>query len=118
MKYKLLDRYVFDQSADTVAWVRIFADEKKLMTGKGVYRDDVLVLLFPQQIDDIVDLAGVRDDLNVDELPEWNKTAYLVHMGNANQGYPVQEAIRTADGSELTQEELDDLVDRIQEVFT
>lgn len=118
MKYKLLDRYVFDQNDDTVAWVRIFADEKKLMMGKGVYRDDVLVLLFPQHIDDITDVRGVRDDLGIDELPEWNKTAYLVHMGNANQGYPVQEAIATADGRELTQEELDDLVDRIQEVFT
>lgn len=118
MKYKLLDRYVFDQDDDTVAWVRIFADEKKLMMGKGVYRDDVLVLLFPQQIDDITDLPGVREDLGMDELPVWNKTAYLVHMGNANQGYPVQEAVTTDDGRALTQQELDDLVDRIQEVFT
>lgn len=118
MKYKLLDRYVFDQDDDTVAWFRIFPEQKKLMMGKGVYRDDVLVLLFPQQIDDITSVGGLRDDLDMDELPEWNKTAYLVHMGSANQGYPVQEAIATADGRDLSQEELDELVDRIQEVFT
>ena len=118
MKYKLLDRYVFDQEDDTVAWIRIFSEEKKLMAGKGVYRDYVLVLLFPQQIDDITDLQGVRTDLAMDELPEWKTTKFLVHMGNANQGYPVQEAIATADGRPLTQTELDALVDRIQEVFT
>jgi len=97
--------------------MRIFADQKKLMTGHGVYRDDVLVLLFPTAVDDIVDVEGVRDDLEIDSLPEWNKTHYLVHMGNANQGYPVQEAIRTESGEPLDQDELDSLVDRIQSVF-
>jgi len=117
MKYKLLNKYYFEQDDDRVSWMRIFADEKKLMSGKGVYRDDVLVLLFPAAVDDIVDLDAVRANLALESLPEWNKTAYLVHMGNANQGYPVQEAIRTADGSDLTQEELDSLVDRIESVF-
>jgi hypothetical protein len=117
MKYKLLNNYVFEQVDDTVTWARIFAEQKKLMMGKGVYRDDVLVLLFPSRIDDVDDLAGVRADLGIDELPEWDKTRYLVHMGNANQGYPVQEAITTADGEALDQDELDSLVDRIQSVF-
>ena len=117
MKYKLLNKYFLDQEDDRVSWMRIFTDEKKLMSGKGVYRDDVLVLLFPVAVDDIVDVPGVRENLALDALPEWNKTAYLVHMGNANQGYPVQEAIRTSDGSELTQEELDSLVGRIESVF-
>jgi hypothetical protein len=117
MKYKLLNSYFISQEDDRVDWMRIFADEKKLMIGKGVYRDDVLVLLFPQQIEDITDLEGVRSDLEFDELPEWNKTRYLVHMGNANQGYPVQEAIATGDGRSLDQDELDALVDRIQDVF-
>jgi hypothetical protein len=97
--------------------MRIFPDQKKLMTGHGVYRDDVLVLLFPTAVDNIIDVAGVRADLDIDALPEWNKTHYLVHMGNANQGYPVQEAIRTDDGESLDQDELDSLVDRIQSVF-
>jgi hypothetical protein len=118
MRYKLLDKYFLDQTDDTVRWMRIFPERRKLMMGKGVYRDDVLVLLFPSEISDITDLEGVRNDLGMDDLPEWNKTTYLVHMGNANQGYPVQEAIATADGRELDQAELDDVVDRIQEVFT
>ena len=118
MKFKLLNRYFISQEDDRVSWMRIFPDQKKLMMGRGVYRDDVLVLLFPQQIDDITDLDGVRRDLEMDTLPEWNKTTYLVHMGNANQGYPVQEAIATQDGRELSQDELDQLVDRIQDVFT
>lgn len=118
MKYKLLDSYVLDQTDDTVAWFRIFANEKRLMAGQGVYRDDVLVLLFPARIDTIVDLDGVRADLGIDSLPEWNKTRYLLHMGNANQGYPVQEAITTADGKPLDQAELDEVVERVQTVFT
>jgi len=117
MKYKLLNNYFLDQTEDRVTWMRIFPDEKKLMTGHGVYRDDVLVLLFPTAVDDIIDVAGLRGDLGIDSLPEWNKTQYLVHMGNANQGYPVQEAIRTEDGEPLEQDELDSLVDRIQSVF-
>ncbi|MFW5688277.1 MAG: hypothetical protein ACOC1U_01805 [Spirochaetota bacterium] len=117
MKYKLLNRYYLSQDEDRVEWLRIFRDDKKLMMGNGVYRDDVLVLLFPKQIDDIVDLPGLLRDLEFDALPEWNKTRYLVHMGNANQGYPVQEAIATSDGRELDQQELDALVGRIEEVF-
>ncbi|MFW5784353.1 MAG: hypothetical protein ACOCY8_07540 [Spirochaetota bacterium] len=118
MRYQLLGKYFLDQTDDTVLWMRIFADERKLMVGKGVYRDDVLVLLFPSSVDTITDLAGVRSDLEIDTLPRWNKTKYLVHMGNASQGYPVQEAIDTADGRPLDQDELDDVVDRIQRVFT
>lgn len=117
MKYKLLDSYFLDQSDDTIAWIRIFPEQMKLMGGQGVYRDDVLVLLFPSRVDDITDLHGVRAELGMDSLPEWNKTKYLVHMGNANQGYPVQEAIATADGRPLDQDELDSLVDRIERVF-
>ncbi len=117
MKYKLLDSYFLEQTDDTVAWMRIFPEQMKLMAGKGVYRDDVLVLLFPARVDDITDLEGVRADLQMDGLPEWNKTTYLVHMGNANQGYPVQEAIATADGRPLDQDELDSLVERIERVF-
>ena len=117
MKYKLLNSYFLEQSDDTVTWMRIFPQQLKLMVGKGVYRDDVLVLLFPSCIDDITDLDGVRNDLEMDSLPEWNKTRYLVHMGNANQGYPVQEAIATSDGHPLDQDELDALVERIEAVF-
>lgn len=117
MKYKLLDTYYLEQMDDTVAWVRVFPREMKLMAGKGVYRDDVLVLLFPMRVDDITDLEGVKRDLGMEDLPEWNKTRYLVHMGNANQGYPVQEAILTADGTALEQTELNELVDRIESVF-
>ena len=117
MKYKLLNRYVIERDEDRVAWLRVFRDELKLMHGNGVYRDDVLVLLFPSGIDDITDLSGLINDLDLDSLPEWNATTYLIHMGNANQGYPVQEAIATADGRELTREEILSLVDRIQSVF-
>ena len=117
MKYKLLENYFIDQNEDRVEWARIFPEQRKLMMGNGVYRDDVLVLLFPTRIDDITDLEGIRKDLELDTLPEWNKTKYLVHMGNANQGYPIQEAIATSDGRYLEQEELDEVVERIQEVF-
>lgn len=117
MKFKLLDRYVIDQDDDQVSWVRVFRDEMKLMTGRGVYRDDVLVLLFPLKIDIISDLDGLLDTLDMGNLPEWNKTQYLVHMGNANQGYPVQEAIETSDGRLLEREEVLNLVGRIEEVF-
>ena len=106
MKFRLLNRYVLDQEDDQVEWVRIFPDEMKVMSGRGVYRDDVLVLLFPQSVDSITDLDGLRNSLQIDSLPEWNKTKYLMHMGNANQGYPVQEAVATSDGRPLEREEL------------
>lgn len=118
MKYKLLNTYYFEQEDDRVSWIRLFPEEMKVMAGQGVYRDDVLVLLFPKSVDTITDLRGLRDELGIDSLPEWNTTRYLVHMGNANQGYPVQEAIATADGRHLGQEELDELVGRIEDVFT
>ena len=38
-------------------------------------------------------------------------------MGNANQNYPVQEAVETADGRPLERDEVLDLVSRIEEVF-
>lgn len=117
MKYKLLNIYFFEQNDDSVSWIRIFPDEMRIMTGRGVYRDDVLVLLFPQSVDEITDLEGVRRELRLDSLPEWNKTRYLVHMGNANQGYPVQEAIALPEGRHLEQDELDAVVERIQRVF-
>lgn len=118
MKYRLFDNYVIDQFGDQVSWIRIFREEKQLMTGRGVYRDDVLVLLFPLQIDDITDLKGLLETVDLDSLPVWNKTRYLVHMGNANQGYPVQEAVETSDGRALERDEVFDLVSRIEEVFT
>ena len=117
MKFRLLDRYVLDQVDDTVSWFRIFDHELKLMSGKGVYRDDVLVLLFPSEVSDITDLPGVRKELQIDELPEWNKTQYVIHMGNARQGYPVQEAIAVSNGRLLEEDEIFSLVDRIEGVF-
>jgi len=117
MKFKLLNRYVIDQEDDRVSWIRIFPDELQLMRGRGVYRDDVLVLLFPLQIDPITDLEGLMKSLELDTLPVWNKTRYLIHMGNANQGYPVQEAVETSDGRYLERDEVLELVSRIEEVF-
>mgnify|MGYP001042485110 CR=1 FL=1 len=117
MKYKLLNKYVIEQDDDSVSWIRIFTDEMQIMTGRGVYRDDVLVLLFPISVDTISDLPGLLAAAEMDTLPEWNKTKYLIHMGNANQGYPVQEAIETTDGRHLEREEVLDLVERIEDVF-
>ena len=117
MKYTLLNRYLIEQVDDRVTWMRIFDEERRLMTGHGVYRDDVLVLLSPTQIDEILDVDTVRSTIGLDGLPEWNKTSFLVHMGTVNQGYPVQEAVRTSDGSALEREELLDLVTRIESVF-
>lgn len=117
MKFKLFDTYIIDQEDDQVSWIRIFPDELKMMTGKGVYRDDVLVLLFPLKIELIADLPGVLETVKMDSLPIWNKTRYLIHMGNANQNYPVQEAVETADGRPLERDEVLDLVSRIEEVF-
>jgi hypothetical protein len=117
MKFRLFDTYVIDQDKDQVSWIRIFPGELELMSGRGVYRDDVLVLLFPLQIDRIADLRGLMDEIDIEALPVWNKTRYLVHMGNSNQGYPVQEAIETADGRHLERDEVLNLVSRIEEVF-
>jgi len=117
MKYQLLDRYVIERHDDSVSWIRIFEEEKRLMYGRGVYRDDVLVLLFPTAVEPVEDLDATRSELGLGTLEEWDKTAYLVHMGNARQGYPVQDAIATADGRELEREEILSLVDRIESVF-
>ena len=117
MKYQLLDRYVIERDDDSVSWVRIFAQEKRLMYGRGVYRDDVLVLLFPTAVEPIEDLDAVRAELGLGDLTEWDKTTYLVHIGNARQGYPVQEAIATSDGRDLSRDEVFSLVDRIESVF-
>ena len=117
MQYRLLGRYFLDQTDDRVSWIRVFAEERRIMTGQGVYRDDVLILLFPKQVDTITDLDGVLRELNLDALPEWDKTRYLVHMGNANQGYPVQEAISLPGGDPLGQQELDQVVTRLESVF-
>jgi hypothetical protein len=117
VKYQLLDRYIIEQTDDTVSWVRLFPEERRLMYGKGVYRDDVLILLFPTAIEPVDDVATVRAEFDMDQLQAWNKTTYLLHMGNARQGYPVQEAIATADGRELSRDEVLSLVDRIESVF-
>lgn len=117
MKFQLFDTYVIDQTDDQVSWIRIFPEELKMMTGKGVYRDDVLVLLFPLQIDRIMDLPALLKTVEMETLPVWNKTRYLIHMGNANQGYPIQEAVETGDGRHLEREEILGLVGRIEEVF-
>ena len=117
MKFTLFDTYVIDQEDDQVSWIRIFPEEMKMMTGRGVYRDDVLVLLFPLQIDIINDLPGLIETVGMADLPVWDKTRYLVHMGNANQGYPIQEAVETSDGRLLEREEILELVSRIEEVF-
>ena len=107
MKFKLFDSYVLDQADDQISWIRIFPDELKMMTGRGVFRDDVLVLLFPVQIDRIVDLPALLETVEMEKLPVWNKTQYLIHMGNANQGYPVQEAVETSDGRHLDRSRAD-----------
>ena len=117
-KYQLLGKYLIEQADDRIEWLRVFTAELRLMAGNGVYRDDVLVLLSPTRIDQITDLDGLRQAMDLESLPKWDKTEYLVHMGTVNQGYPVQEAIRTADGSPLEREELLDLVTRIESVFT
>ena len=117
MKFKLFDTYVFDQTDDQVSWIRIFPEELKMMTGRGVYRDDVLILLFPLEIDRIVDLPALLQTVEMESLPVWNKTRYLIHMGNANQGYPIQESVETVDGRPLERDEVLDLVGRIEEVF-
>jgi hypothetical protein len=117
MQYRLLGRYFLDQNDDRVSWIRVFAGEQRIMMGQGVYRDDVLILLYPKQVDTITDLEGVMRELNLDALHDWDKTRYLLHMGNANQGYPVQEAISLPDGQPLGQEELEQVVARIEDVF-
>jgi hypothetical protein len=117
MKYKLFNTYIIEQEDDQVSWIRIFPEELQIMTGRGVYRDDVLVLLYPLSVDTITNLDGLMDAANLDSLPVWNKTRYLVHIGNANQGYPVQEAIETENGRVLGRDEVLDLVSRIEDVF-
>lgn len=116
-EYRLFDEYQFDVSADRVQWMRIFSDQRRLMRGRGVFRDDVLVLLHPYRIDDITDESALRDELSYDSLPVWDKTTYLVHLGNERQGFPVQDAIEIASGRHLEDTEIQDLVTRIQDVF-
>lgn len=117
MKYKLLERYFLDQEDDRVVWMRVFTEEKKLMNGRGVYRDDVLVLLYPEEVNDIVDVEALKTELNFEFLPEWNKTRYLVHMGNEKEGYAVHDTIDCRTGWDLTREELELVLKRIHEVF-
>lgn len=117
MRFELLDQYILDTEEDTVYWIRVFPDEMKMLSGKGVYRDDVLILLFPIEVDAIKDLAALRSTLGFGTLPVWNRTSYLIHMGNANQNYPVQAAIETATGRELTRDEVLNIVDRVESVF-
>lgn len=117
MKFRLFDTYVIDQADDQVSWIRIFPKDLRLMTGRGVYRDDVLILLFPLDITGIADLDDLLESIDLDSLPIWNKTRYLVHMGNANQGYPVQEAVEVESGRHLERDEIMELVGRIEEVF-
>ena len=117
MKFSLLDRYFLDQEEDRVTWIRIFDREKKMLAGRGVYRDDVLILLSPTEAHDITDIAGVRRELDIAGLPSWDKTRYLIHMGDERQNWSVDEAIRCDTGDAVLGEELNGLVERIQEVF-
>ena len=117
MTYGLLDRYYIEQNDDRVKWFRVFPTEKKLMVGNGVYRDDVLILLFPDEVNDIVDLEAVLSQLAIESLPQWNKTKYLIHMGNVNSNYSVDEAIRCDTGEDLTADELREVVRRVETVF-
>ncbi len=117
MKFSLLNRYFLDQEEDRVTWIRIFDDEKKMLAGRGVYRDDVLILLAPGEVHDIRDLDGVRSELDMAGLPAWDKTRYLIHMGSERQNYSVDEAIRCDTGERVTGDELAALVERIQQVF-
>ena len=110
MKFRLFDTYFIDQDDDSVSWIRVFPDDLKMMTGRGVYRDDVLILLFPLQIDEISDVEGLLKKMDLSSYPVWDKTQFLVHMGNANQGYPVQEAIEVSTGRHLERDEVLSLV--------
>ena len=117
MKFELLDQYILDTDDDSVYWLRVFPREMKMLSGKGVYRDDVLILLFPIEVHGIKDLTALREPLGFGSLPVWDKTAYVIHMGNASQSYPIQAAIETETGRELTREEVDAIVERIEQVF-
>ncbi|MCA1754248.1 MAG: hypothetical protein LC641_06045, partial [Spirochaeta sp.] len=117
VKYKLLERYFLDQDDDRVVWMRIFTDEKKLMNGHGVYRDDVLVLLYPDEVNDIIDVEALKQELDFEFLPEWDKTRYLVHMGDETEGYAVHDTIDCRTGWDLSKEELETVIKRIHEVF-
>jgi hypothetical protein len=117
MRYALLDRYVIEQEDDRVQWIRIFSEEMKIMAGRGVYRDDVLVCLYPQDVSDILNLAEVRKELAIESLPEWNKTRYLLHMGNVHQDYQVFDAIRCDTGELLQDDELVMVATRVNQIF-
>ncbi|WP_455382133.1 hypothetical protein [Salinispira pacifica] len=117
MKFSLLSRYFLDQTEDRVTWIRVFERERKMLAGRGVYRDDVLVLLAPTEAHDIKDIDGVRRELDLENLPVWDKTRYLIHMGSERQNWSVDEAIRCDTGEPVEGEELRGLVDRIQQVF-
>jgi hypothetical protein len=117
MKFSLLGRFLLDQTDDRVTWIRIFENEKKMLAGHGVYRDDVLILLAPSEAHDIRDVRGVKEELGIDELPVWDKTRYLIHMGSERQNYSVDEAIYCDSGQTVAGDELTALVERIQKVF-
>ncbi|HUX49644.1 MAG TPA: hypothetical protein VMW73_02550 [Spirochaetia bacterium] len=117
MKFTLLGRYFLDQEEDRVTWIRIFDDQLKMLAGRGVYRDDVLVLLSPTEVHEIRDLDAVRRELEFDTLPVWNKTRFLIHMGGHKQNYSVDEAMRCDSGEAVNGSELEELVNRIQQVF-
>lgn len=117
MKYKLLEQYFLDQNDDRITWIRIFEKERKMLAGHGVYRDDVLILLSPTESHNIKSVAGVRSELGFDELPIWDKTRYLIHMGNIAHNYSVDEAIHCPTGEAVRGEELKELVKRIEDVF-
>ncbi len=117
MKYSLLGRYFLDQEDDRVTWIRIFDQEQKMLAGHGVYRDDVLVLLAPTEAHDITDIEGVRRELDFADLPPWDKTRYLIHMGGVRQNWSVDEAIKCETGESVLGDELAGLVERVQQVF-
>ncbi len=116
-EYRLYDDYHLDVTADRVHWMRIFSDQRRLMRGRGVFREDMLVLLHPYRIDDVTDEAGLREELAFESLPVWTETTYLVHLGTERQGFPVQDAVEIPTGRHLEAEEIHGLVGRIQDVF-
>ncbi len=117
MKYQLFGRYFLDQSGDRVTWIRIFSKEQKMLAGRGVYRDDVLILLSPTESHTITSVSGVRDELEMDSLPVWDKTRYLIHMGNVEHNYSVDEAIHCPTGDAVKGEDLKELINRIEHDF-
>jgi hypothetical protein len=117
MKYQLFNLYFLEQEDEHVDWIRLFPEEETLMSGRGVYRDELLVLLYPDEVNRIVDLEGIRAQLKLEELPIWDKSRYLVHMGQEKDGYPIDNAVDLTTGESLSGEELAPVLELIERVF-